>query len=117
MPDFEPHPGYWFVAATLLPLASFVLILLASGLWCIFHRYREAPGMEGAFQLVGGDKPGWLPAYVALGAIALAFVCSAIGFVLFMFDEQKNLHTPRHKSEVVIGKLDRRLRAATGPQK
>ena len=31
--------------------------------------------------LVGGDKPGLLPAYIALGAIALAFLCSLMGFI------------------------------------
>ena len=41
MPNFQAHPGYLFVLATLLPLASFLLIFLASGLWCILKRYRS----------------------------------------------------------------------------
>jgi NADH-quinone oxidoreductase subunit L len=82
MPDFQAHPGYFFVAATLLPLGSFVLLLLASGLWCLARRYREAPGMDQLYRLTGGDGGGRLAAYVATAAIALAFACSLTGFVL-----------------------------------
>jgi NADH-quinone oxidoreductase subunit L len=80
MPNFMDRPGYFFVLATLLPLASFLLIFLASGAWCLARRYRELPGVEALYQLFGGDKPGKTPAYLALAAIGLAFVCSAIGF-------------------------------------
>jgi NADH-quinone oxidoreductase subunit L len=76
------HPGHLFVVATVLPLVSFLLILLASGLWCIARRYREAPGMEALYQLTGGDRAGPLPAYIATAAIGLAFVCSLTGFIL-----------------------------------
>ncbi len=116
MPNFEAHPGYWFVAATALPLASFLLIFLASGLWCVFRRYRETPGMEAAYQLVGGDKPGKLPAYLALGAIALAFVCSAIGFVLFMKDEHDELLVPRHQLAHQVAALEEKYKAEKDPK-
>src|SRR5690349_18560921 len=82
MPDFSATPGYWFVAATVLPLVSFVLLLLAGGLHWLARRYRSA-GMESLYEITGGDRPGKTPAYVALGAIALACVCSVIGFVQF----------------------------------
>ena len=37
--DFrEIPPGYFFVAATLVPLASFVLTLLASAAWAVALR-------------------------------------------------------------------------------
>jgi NADH-quinone oxidoreductase subunit L len=76
-------PGYWFVAATLLPLASFVLVILASALWGLARRYREtSPAWETIYQLTGGDRAGKLPAYVATAAIALAFVCSLTGGIL-----------------------------------
>src|SRR5947207_1655040 len=92
--DLQNVPAYWFVIATLLPLASFVLIFLASGLWCVARRYRDAPGMEQLYQLTGGDKPGPTGAYVALSAIALAFVCSSIGFVTYALDYYKNVTRP-----------------------
>src|SRR4051812_7191236 len=92
--DFENVPAYWFVVATLLPLASFLLIFLASGLWCVARRYRDAPGMEQLYQITGGDKPGPTGAYVALGAIALAFVCSLIGAVTYARDYREKLTMP-----------------------
>jgi NADH-quinone oxidoreductase subunit L len=85
---FLERPGYLFVLATLLPLVSFLLIFLASGGWCLARRYR----LEGMYQLFGGDKPGLLPAYLALGAIALAFVLCAAGFVLYHRDESRHHH-------------------------
>src|SRR5262245_13298635 len=80
---FAENPGYWFVVATVLPLVSFVLIFLASGAWCLAWRYRESPGGAVWYRLFGGDRPGPVPAYVALAAIALAFVCSAVGYVQY----------------------------------
>src|SRR5262245_49629177 len=85
--DFEGNPGYYFVLATLLPLLSFVLIFLASGAWCLAWRYRESPTGAQLYQLFGGDKPGPVPAYIALAAISLAFVFSAIGFVQYLRQE------------------------------
>ena len=84
MPEFlEHHPGLLFVVATLLPLASFVLLLLIGGLR---NAVRKAPeGSVGAklYQALGGPTPGRGAAYVAVAAIALAFVCSLLGFILF----------------------------------
>jgi NADH-quinone oxidoreductase subunit L len=117
MPDFQTHPGYWFVLATVLPLASFVLLFLVGGLKFLFRRYRDAPGMEALFQLFGGDQPGPLPAYVALGAIAGAFVCSAIGFVTFLSDEHVKLNAPRHELEQTIAELEHKHQQAKGEEK
>jgi len=84
MPEFlQTTPGYWFVFATLLPLASFLLLLLGSGLWCVFRPYRETEYGAVLYHLFGSDTPGRVPAYIALAAIALAFACSATGFTLF----------------------------------
>src|SRR5437868_753766 len=84
MPEFlEHHPGLLFVIATLLPLASFVLLLLVGGLR---NAVRRAPeGSFGAllYRALGGPLPGRGAAYVATAAIALACVCSVIGFVWF----------------------------------
>jgi NADH-quinone oxidoreductase subunit L len=83
---FELHPGGLFVAATLLPLLSFVLILLASGAWALFRRYRDDhPFAEQLYNLCGGDKGGRTAAYVATAAIGAAFALSLTGFCLFTF--------------------------------
>src|SRR5947199_1325690 len=84
--DFGAHPGLWFVVATLLPLASFVLILLWRGLRLVVKPYRDA-GFESLYQVLGGDRENRGAAYIATGAIGLAFVCSLVGFVLFLGEQ------------------------------
>src|SRR5438445_510869 len=83
--DFENVPAYWFVVATLLPLASFVLIFLASGLWCVARRYQNAPGMEQLYQITGGDKPGPTGAYAALEVGYSIDSLAALMFVMVTF--------------------------------
>jgi NADH-quinone oxidoreductase subunit L len=80
--DFGAHPGRLYVVATLLPLLSFVLILLARGLRQALKPYCDT-GLGSLYQLLGGDGEGRGAAYVATGAIALACVCCIIGFVMF----------------------------------
>src|SRR5579872_4274401 len=76
-------PGYLFVAATLVPLASFVLLLLGSAAWGLARTYRDTDYGALFYNLFGGDKPGPTKAYIALGAIVIAFLFSATGFVIF----------------------------------
>ena len=76
--EFSKHPGLFFVAATLLPLASFGLLLLASAVLAFVRRYRERDN-----QVV---TPAVWPAYVATGAIAGAFVLSLIGSAIYLVD-------------------------------
>jgi NADH-quinone oxidoreductase subunit L len=102
LPDFEAHPGYYFVAATLLPLASFVLILLANALWAVFRPYRDHPAGAALYNLFGGDRGGRVPAYVALGAIAGAFVLSLTGFVKYNVDRAD--HERKTKAAVTAEK-------------
>jgi NADH-quinone oxidoreductase subunit L len=79
--DFGAHPGHLYVVGTLLPLASFLIILLASGVRMALRPYRESEGPAASvFQLLGGDNPKW-PAYLATGAIGLACVLAVIGLV------------------------------------
>ncbi len=78
---FADKPGLWFVVATLLPLASFVVLLLAAG---VRRAVFRAP-----------DVPSPVPAYVATGAMALAFVVSLIGGLSYLAD----FHT-REKLEI-----------------
>jgi NADH-quinone oxidoreductase subunit L len=83
--DFGSHPGHLYVVATLLPLASFLLLLLAGALRAVLRSHREGPG-AGLYHLLGGDNPGRGSAYVATAAIGGAFILSLIGFFHFAGD-------------------------------
>jgi NADH-quinone oxidoreductase subunit L len=84
MPEFlEHHPGLLFVGATLLPILSFVLILLSFAVRTYFRKSPEGSAGEAIFKLFGGPVPGRGPAYVATAAIGLACVLSIIGFVKY----------------------------------
>src|SRR5262245_4823420 len=113
---FYAHPGLLFVVATLLPIASFVILLLAGGLRFFLRsqiavsrptsghghvevltsdRSRPESGSTGGaltaiYNLLGGEVTGRGPALVALGAIVLAFVFSLIGFVTYLQEHEKN---------------------------
>ena len=101
MSELQEHPGLLFVAATLLPLASFVLLLLWAGLrWGLRPYAKESETVNTIFQAIGGEVTGPGPAYVALGAIALAFVCSLTGFILFVPDAH-HLHHVEHEIHVL----------------
>ncbi len=99
---YGAHPGWLFVTATLLPLLSFVLILLASGAWALLRRYRDDQAWaEQAYRLFGGDKGGRTAAYVATAAIGLAFVFSLVGFILFAFvDGDKEQQRGQHEARI-----------------
>jgi NADH-quinone oxidoreductase subunit L len=81
------HPGLLYVAATLLPLASFVLLLLAGGLRALGRAYRQTGLGAAVFRATGGDNPGRLGSLVATAAIAGAFLLCVAGFVLFQKDQ------------------------------
>jgi NADH-quinone oxidoreductase subunit L len=91
--QFIQQPGQLYVVATLLPLASFLLLLLAGGLRAAVRPYRETSGAcRGIFQLLGGDVPRKTGAYVATVAIGLACVLCAIGFVMHARDGATRHH-------------------------
>lgn len=88
---FYDHPGLLFVVATLLPIASFLILLLAGAARAFLRHHRQgSPALEAAFNLLGGEVTGRGPAYVALGAIALAFVFSFLGFVTYLVEHEDN---------------------------
>jgi NADH-quinone oxidoreductase subunit L len=85
------QPGLLFVIATLLPLASFVLLLLLGGLrWALRPHAVPGSGTESLFRALGGAVPGRGPAYVALAAIGLAFLCCATGFGIYLSEHAHN---------------------------
>jgi NADH-quinone oxidoreductase subunit L len=81
---FDNHPGYFFVVATILPLASFVLLFLTGGVRWLLRRYRDNPRIEKIYEAIGADKPSKVPAYIATAAIALAFVFSITGCIYYL---------------------------------
>jgi NADH-quinone oxidoreductase subunit L len=104
---FYDHPGLLFVVATLLPIASFLLLLLAGAARAylrscgaglqpanVMSRLETGstnnPALHAIYNLLGGEVTGRGPAYVALGAIALAFVFSFCGFLTFLDEREDN---------------------------
>jgi NADH-quinone oxidoreductase subunit L len=87
LPNFQEHPGLLFVVATFLPLAAFLLIILAAAARAALRPFRDNPAWEGLYNALGGEVGGRTPAYVATGAIGLAFVLCLIGFSNFLQDQ------------------------------
>src|SRR5262245_1323331 len=92
--DFDSHPGHLYVVATLLPLASFLVLLLAGLVRGLVRNYRHTGWAAGLYHMLGSDHPQRGPADVATGAIGLAFVLSLIGFLRFADDQ--GLFTGHH---------------------
>ena len=91
--SLSEKPGLLFVLATLLPIGSFLLLILAAAMrWALRPYAKESAAANSVMQLLGGEVTGRGPAYVALAAIALAFVCSFTGFVLFRSDANELHH-------------------------
>src|SRR5947209_1380387 len=94
MPEFlEQQPGLLFVVATLLPLASFVLLLLGGAIRCYVRKSPEESAGATIYQLLGGDRPTRMGAYVATGAIFLSFVLCLIGSIIFLVGFSNYEHT------------------------
>jgi NADH-quinone oxidoreductase subunit L len=91
MPFENYSPGVLFVAATLLPLASFALLLLWGAVrWTLRPYVKDGNTASVVFEAIGGDVGGRAPAYVATAAIAVACVCCITGFVLFSMDHRSS---------------------------
>jgi NADH-quinone oxidoreductase subunit L len=99
------HPGLLYVAATLLPLASFLILLIWGGLRNFARRNKAtSPALDGVYQILGGDAITRTPAYIATAAIAGAFVLCLTGFILHAQDEhthgaQPAAHAHDHKHD------------------
>src|SRR5262249_54109061 len=104
------------VVATLVPLVSFVLILLASAAWCAVRPFRDTPAGAALFNLFGGEERGRTPAYIATGAIALAFVFSLTGFIGYT-REQSAIEVQRHEHEEAIHHLKAEMPQASAEDK
>ncbi|HLW67667.1 MAG TPA: NADH-quinone oxidoreductase subunit L [Gemmataceae bacterium] len=90
--NIHEHPGLLYVIATLLPLASFVILLLIGALRNAARPYGGNGFGATLYWLFGGDQPVRIGAYVATGAIALSFILSATGLVWFLNDKGVGHH-------------------------
>src|SRR4051812_41997702 len=99
---FGDQPGLLYVAATLVPLASFVVILTLGALKNLGRRYRDAGWGGSLYWLLGGDEPGRGGAYLATGAIALSCVLAVAGLVLFLGEPEhaRAVRRALHSAEV-----------------
>ncbi|MFL5240581.1 MAG: NADH-quinone oxidoreductase subunit L [Gemmataceae bacterium] len=86
MTSIAEHPGLLYVGATLLPLASFTVLLIVAGFRALGRAYRTTGAGNSLYQALGGDTPPRWPAYVATAAIAGAFLLSVAGFIFFVQD-------------------------------
>src|SRR5687767_10272696 len=102
--DFVKEPGQLFVVATLLPLASFLIVLLYFGLRCALRSSKEGTAGASLYQALGGETPPRWPAWLATAAIGLACVCCVVGFVTFLQDDHH------------LAELKQELREKTGRQ-
>jgi NADH-quinone oxidoreductase subunit L len=115
----EYPPGLLFVVATLVPLASFVLLLIWGGLRWVLRPYAEQrdPGPAAPiFHALGGYGGGRAPAIVATVAIALAFILCATGFVLF-YVEDHEFESTHKKLHSEISQLEGMAKANPGQQR
>jgi NADH-quinone oxidoreductase subunit L len=98
MEYFEQQPGLLYVVATLLPLASFVLLLLVGAVRNYVRKMPEGSPGATVYNLLGGDRPTRGGAYVATGAVFLSFVLCLTGFVLYVssFPAYEEKHTELH---------------------
>lgn len=101
-------PGLLFVVATLIPLASFVILLLAGAKRAYLRQHKDNPTCKFFFELLGGEVTGRGPAYVALGAIALSCVLCVIGFVTYLSDTSHVHHERAALEEKIADKAKER---------
>jgi NADH-quinone oxidoreductase subunit L len=93
--DFHEHPGQLYVVATLLPLASFLILLLAGGLRNAVRCCDSGIGRS-IYGWMGVDKPQKTGAYIATAAIGGAFVLCLIGFIWHGIEAHGEHHGPGH---------------------
>ena len=82
---FENNPGRLYVAATLLPLGAFALLLIGGGIRTACRPFRKQGGLTGSiYWIFGGDKPLKTGAFLATTCMALAAALAITGLALFL---------------------------------
>ncbi len=106
MQFIQDNPGLLFVIATLLPLVSFTLLLLAGAARGVLRQHQQNPTLKSLYELLGGDVTGRGPAYVGLASMVLAFGLSFYGFVLYLGDYPVHLHHSTTDEEKLPAKVE-----------
>src|SRR4051812_17959883 len=91
--------GFIYVVATLIPLAAFVVILLAGGLKNLGRTYRDTGWGSSLYWLLGGDQVGRGGAYLATAAIAGSAVLGIIGLANFLREHPVSISHGGHAAE------------------
>jgi NADH-quinone oxidoreductase subunit L len=95
--EFLEKPGTLYVAATLLPLASFVILLLMGAIRNAARPYKDSGLGQTIYWIAGGDIPTKVGAYVATAAIGLSCVLCVMGLVMFLSENPiAHEHGPAH---------------------
>lgn len=102
--SFQDQPALLFVAATLMPLASFVILLLAGGLRNFLRAYKNSEPWGSLFNLLGGEVTGRGPAFVGLASIVIAFFLSFSGTCLYL-GEYRAFNESQSEIAEDLGKL------------
>src|SRR5258708_22457978 len=102
MDAIERQPGLLYVIATLLPMASFVFLLLFGAVRNFARAYRKTPAGAAVYSALGGDTPPRLGPYVATAAIGLSCVLSFVGLIWFLNDHPLAEH--EHEPAVAVEK-------------
>jgi NADH-quinone oxidoreductase subunit L len=84
---FETNPGRLYVVATLLPLAAFLVLLIAGGVRSLCRPFRRSGGIaESMYWVFGGDKPLKTGAYFATIFMAIAAALGIGGLAWHLSD-------------------------------
>src|SRR5437667_10496794 len=86
------EPGLLYVAATLVPLAAFVINLVLGFLRFLGRRYRDQGWGDSLYWLMGGDKPGRGGALLSTAAIGTSCLISVYALGLFLSDFPVSVH-------------------------
>jgi NADH-quinone oxidoreductase subunit L len=91
---FLETPGRIYVLATLLPLATFVLLIVGGAIRALVRPYRNThQSAQFIFFLFGGDRPLKVGANLATVTIGLAAILSFIGLRQYLADFEMHEHT------------------------
>src|SRR5947207_1108188 len=104
--EFREHPGLIYVVATLVPLASFVLLLLVGSLRAALRANRCGGVCDSLLRALGGDSPRRAGAYVARAAIGISCVLCLIGFIQYT-----SQHPELEEKKIALEKDIRKLHA------
>ena len=104
-------PGRFYVAATLLPLAAFAILLVAGAMRAACRPYRRQGSFAGnLYWVCGGDKPLKTGATLATLSMAAAAVLAIVGLVKFLNDPSEGAeHAARwaeRRDWIRLGPLD-----------